>query len=103
MWSTPCAIILQTIPGTHISRCRTGSSKLIEEGALGQKTKRGVYQKVGKKIHVFDLDLQTYRLSEDKIDDAVKDMLRERDWAKKLAALRASRASASAIPVGDVS
>ncbi|CAH1075428.1 3-hydroxyacyl-CoA dehydrogenase/enoyl-CoA hydratase family protein [Candidatus Nitrotoga sp. 1052] len=65
-------------------------SKLIADGALGQKTKRGVYQKVGNKIHIFDLDLQTYRLSEDKFDDAVKDMLRERDWAKKLAALRAS-------------
>lgn len=65
-------------------------SKLIAEGALGQKAKRGVYQKVGNKIHVFDLGLQTYRLSEDKIDDAVKDMLRERDWAKKLAALRDS-------------
>ncbi|RFC37128.1 MAG: 3-hydroxyacyl-CoA dehydrogenase [Candidatus Nitrotoga sp. LAW] len=65
-------------------------SKLIEEGALGQKTKRGVYQKVGNKIHVFDLGLQTYRLSEDKFDDAVKDILRERDWAKKLAALRDS-------------
>ncbi|RFC32670.1 MAG: 3-hydroxyacyl-CoA dehydrogenase [Candidatus Nitrotoga sp. MKT] len=65
-------------------------SKLIEEGVLGQKAKRGVYQKVGNKIHVFDLGLQTYRLSEDKIDDAVKDMLRERDWAKKLAALRDS-------------
>lgn len=65
-------------------------AKLIEEGALGQKAKRGVYQKEGKKIHVFDLDLQTYRLSEDKIDDEVKDILRERDWAKKLAALHAS-------------
>ncbi len=65
-------------------------SKLIGEGALGQKAKRGVYQKVGNKIHVFDLDLQTYRLSDDKLDDAVKDILRERDWAKKLAALRAS-------------
>ncbi|MBL0038014.1 MAG: 3-hydroxyacyl-CoA dehydrogenase/enoyl-CoA hydratase family protein [Nitrosomonadales bacterium] len=64
--------------------------KLIAEGALGQKTKRGVYQKVGNKIHVFDLGLQTYRLSEDKFDDAVKDMLRERDWAKKLDALHAS-------------
>ena len=64
--------------------------KLIEEGALGQKTKRGVYQKEGEKIHVFDLDLQTYRLSEDKIDDEVKNILRERDWAKKLTALRAS-------------
>ena len=64
--------------------------KLIAEGALGQKAKRGVYQKVGNKIHVFDLGLQTYRLSEDKFDDAVKDMLRERDWAKKLDALHAS-------------
>ncbi|CAH1905683.1 Enoyl-CoA hydratase [Candidatus Nitrotoga sp. HW29] len=65
-------------------------NKLITEGALGQKTKRGVYQKIGSKIHVFDLGLQTYRLSEDKLDDAVKDILRERDWAKKLAALHAN-------------
>ncbi|RFC35880.1 MAG: 3-hydroxyacyl-CoA dehydrogenase [Candidatus Nitrotoga sp. SPKER] len=64
--------------------------KLIADGALGQKNKRGVYQKVGNKIHVFDLGLQTYRLSEDKLDDAVKDILRERDWAKKLAALHSS-------------
>lgn len=65
-------------------------SKRIEAGALGQKAERGVYQKMDKKIHVFDLELQDYRLSEDKIDDAVKDILRERDWAKKLTALRAS-------------
>jgi 3-hydroxyacyl-CoA dehydrogenase len=62
--------------------------KLITEGALGQKTKRGVYQKIGNKIHVFDLALQTYCLSDDKLDHTVKDILRERDWAKKLAALR---------------
>jgi 3-hydroxyacyl-CoA dehydrogenase len=65
-------------------------NKLIGEGALGQKTKRGVYQKVGNKIHVFDLSLRTYRLSDDKLDDAVKDILRERDWTKKLVALHAS-------------
>ena len=64
--------------------------KLIEQGALGQKSKRGIYQKVGKEIHVLDLVTQAYRLSEGKVDDAVKDILRERDWAKKLAALRAS-------------
>jgi 3-hydroxyacyl-CoA dehydrogenase len=65
-------------------------AKLIEQGALGQKSKRGVYQKTGKDIHVLDLASQTYRLSDGKADDAVKDILRERDWAKKLTALRNS-------------
>ena len=65
-------------------------TKLIEKGALGQKSKRGIYQKMGKEIHVLDLATQAYRVAEGKADDAVKDILRERDWAKKLAALRAS-------------
>ncbi len=65
-------------------------TQLIAQGALGQKSKRGVYQKIGKEIHVLDLATQAYRLSDGKADDAVKDILRERDWAKKLAALRAS-------------
>ncbi len=62
---------------------------LVEQGALGQKSKRGVYQKIGKEIHVLDLHTQEYRLSDSNIDDGVKDILRERDWAKKLAGLRA--------------
>ena len=65
-------------------------TRLIAQGALGQKSKRGVYQKIGKEIHVLDLATQAYRLSDGYADDAVKDILRERDWAKKLAALRAS-------------
>lgn len=65
-------------------------SQLIEQGALGQKTKRGIYQKAGKVIQVLDLSSQTYRPSEGKADDDVKDILRERDWAKKLAGLRSS-------------
>ncbi len=66
-------------------------SKLIEQGALGQKTKRGVYQKVGKEIRVLDLAGGDYRVSDGKADDAVKDMLRERDWSAKLAKLRSSQ------------
>ncbi|HUX92153.1 MAG TPA: 3-hydroxyacyl-CoA dehydrogenase/enoyl-CoA hydratase family protein [Gallionellaceae bacterium] len=66
-------------------------NKLIEEGSLGQKAKRGVYKKVGKEIHVLDVSTHTYKLSQGKADDAVKDILRERDWAKKLAALRDSK------------
>jgi 3-hydroxyacyl-CoA dehydrogenase len=54
-------------------------NKLIDEGSLGQKTKRGVYKKVGKEIHVLDVSTHTYKLSQGKADDAVKDILRERD------------------------
>jgi 3-hydroxyacyl-CoA dehydrogenase len=61
---------------------------LVEQGALGQKTKRGIYQKIGKDIHVLDLHSREYRLSGATVDDGVKEILRERDWAKKLAGLR---------------
>ncbi|MHB0926184.1 MAG: 3-hydroxyacyl-CoA dehydrogenase/enoyl-CoA hydratase family protein [Gallionellaceae bacterium] len=61
---------------------------LVDQGALGQKTKKGIYQKIGKEIHVLDLHTEAYRPSDSKIDDSVKDILRERDWAKKLAGLR---------------
>ena len=63
---------------------------LVDQGALGQKTKKGIYQKIGKEIHVLDLHTREYRLSDAKVDDGVKDILRERDWSKKLAGLRAN-------------
>ncbi|OIR14665.1 putative 3-hydroxyacyl-CoA dehydrogenase [mine drainage metagenome] len=63
---------------------------LVDQGSLGQKTKRGVYMKIGKEIHVLDLHTREYRLSDAKVDDGVKDILRERDWAKKLAGLRSN-------------
>ncbi|HEX5337335.1 MAG TPA: 3-hydroxyacyl-CoA dehydrogenase/enoyl-CoA hydratase family protein [Gallionella sp.] len=61
---------------------------LVEQGALGQKSKKGIYQKIGKEIHVLDLHTRAYRLSDAEVDDGVKDILRERDWTKKLAGLR---------------
>ena len=61
---------------------------LVDQGSLGQKTKKGVYQKIGKDIHVLDLNTKEYKPSEAKLDDEVKEILRERDWAKKLAGLR---------------
>ncbi len=64
---------------------------LVDQGALGQKSKRGIYQKIGKEIHVLDLHTKQYRLSDSKVDDGVKEILRERDWAKKLAGLRANQ------------
>jgi 3-hydroxyacyl-CoA dehydrogenase len=64
---------------------------LVDQGALGQKTKKGIYQKIGKEIHVLDLHSREYKLSDAKVDDGVKDILRERDWAKKLSGLRNSQ------------
>ncbi|KXS33054.1 MAG: 3-hydroxyacyl-CoA dehydrogenase NAD-binding protein [Candidatus Gallionella acididurans] len=66
-------------------------NRLVDQGALGQKTKKGIYQKIGKEIRVLDLHTEEYRLSDGEADYAVKEILRERDWAKKLAALRASQ------------
>jgi 3-hydroxyacyl-CoA dehydrogenase len=66
-------------------------NRLVEQGALGQKTRKGVYQKIGKEIRVLDLHTEEYRLTEDDVDYAVKQILRERDWAKKLAGLRNSQ------------
>src|ERR1700754_3211208 len=40
--------------------------ELIAQGALGQKTRRGVYQKVGADIQVLDLKMKSYRVSEQK-------------------------------------
>lgn len=63
---------------------------LIEKGALGQKTGAGVYTKRGKDILVLDLKAQDYRASAGELDPEVAGLLKEKDPAKKFAALRAS-------------
>ncbi|RNF85361.1 3-hydroxyacyl-CoA dehydrogenase/enoyl-CoA hydratase family protein [Montanilutibacter psychrotolerans] len=65
-------------------------SALIGKGALGQKTGAGVYTKRGKDILVLDLKAQDYRVSAGELDADVAALLKERDPAKKFAALRAS-------------
>ncbi|RDY69281.1 3-hydroxyacyl-CoA dehydrogenase/enoyl-CoA hydratase family protein [Lysobacter soli] len=64
---------------------------LIEKGALGQKAGAGVYTKRGKDILVLDLKAQDYRVSAGELDAEVAALLKERDPAKKFAALRASQ------------
>jgi len=66
---------------------------LIDNGSLGQKTKRGIYQKVGKEIHVLDLSTLKYHLSTGNCDDEIKELLKRKDPAGKLAALRENRHS----------
>jgi 3-hydroxyacyl-CoA dehydrogenase len=63
---------------------------LVDQGALGQKTRRGIYQKIGREIYVLDIATREYRLSDAKVDEGVKEILRERDWAKKLAGLHSN-------------
>jgi 3-hydroxyacyl-CoA dehydrogenase len=63
---------------------------LIAKGALGQKTGAGIYSKRGKDILVLDLKAQDYRPSAGEVDTDVAAMLKEKDPAKKFAALRAS-------------
>ncbi|MGO4549842.1 3-hydroxyacyl-CoA dehydrogenase/enoyl-CoA hydratase family protein [Lysobacter sp. 2RAF19] len=63
---------------------------LVAKGALGQKSGAGFYTKRGKDILVVDLAQQDYRASAGELDPSVAQMLKERDPAKKFAALRAS-------------
>ncbi len=63
---------------------------LIEQGALGQKTRKGVYQKIGNDIHVLDLKTQQYRPSDGKADEGVVGILRNKDVAARFEQLHAS-------------
>lgn len=63
---------------------------LIEKGALGQKTRCGIFRKQGKEIQVLDLKAQDYRKSAGEIAEEVDAILKIRNPAEKFAALRAS-------------
>jgi 3-hydroxyacyl-CoA dehydrogenase len=65
-------------------------SALIAKGALGQKTRVGVFQKVGKDIQVLDLKTQSYRSSSAEVDPDVAAILAIKDPAEKFAKMRAS-------------
>lgn len=63
---------------------------LIGRGALGQKTRAGVYRKDGKQIMVLDLASQDYRPSAGVVADEVLAILKQKNPAEKFAQLRAS-------------
>jgi 3-hydroxyacyl-CoA dehydrogenase len=62
---------------------------LIAKGALGQKTRAGVYRKEGRKIMVLDLAHQDYRESGAEMFPDVDDILSLRNPAEKFARLAA--------------
>jgi 3-hydroxyacyl-CoA dehydrogenase len=63
---------------------------LVDRGALGQKTRRGVYQKVDKEIRVLDIARQEYIPSHAEADTEIREMLKRKNPADKLEELRAS-------------
>jgi 3-hydroxyacyl-CoA dehydrogenase len=62
-------------------------AKLVEAGALGQKSGAGVFKKEGRDIKVFDPDSGDYRPTDYSVRDEVKAILGIRDPGKKLAEL----------------
>jgi 3-hydroxyacyl-CoA dehydrogenase len=64
---------------------------LIAKGALGLKTKGGVYRKVGKDVQVLDLASDDYRPSAGKASSEVTEIFRISDPAERFAKLRASQ------------
>jgi 3-hydroxyacyl-CoA dehydrogenase len=63
---------------------------MIAKGALGQKAGAGIFRKLGKDIVVLDLQTQDYRAADRVAAPEVVAILKEKDPAKKFAALRAS-------------
>ncbi|MCP9758238.1 3-hydroxyacyl-CoA dehydrogenase/enoyl-CoA hydratase family protein [Aquitalea sp. S1-19] len=64
--------------------------KLIAAGALGAKTRAGIYKKDGKMMTVFDPASGAYVAGGQKGDDAVKDILKIANPAEKFKKLRES-------------
>ncbi|MDY7546602.1 3-hydroxyacyl-CoA dehydrogenase NAD-binding domain-containing protein [Glaciimonas sp. CA11.2] len=65
-------------------------SKLIGQGALGQKTGAGFYKKVGKDILRIDAATGDYVAGGGKADDLVARILKDKDPVKRMKALRES-------------
>ncbi len=63
---------------------------LLDQKAFGQKSGRGVYQKVGREIRVLERASGDYRASDRAADPAVVEILKTRDPAERFAQLRAS-------------
>jgi len=63
---------------------------LIAKGALGQKTRAGVFRKDGKQIKVLDLKAQDYRDAAGAAAEEVVAILKNRNPAERFAQLRAS-------------
>ncbi|HZP91530.1 MAG TPA: 3-hydroxyacyl-CoA dehydrogenase/enoyl-CoA hydratase family protein [Burkholderiales bacterium] len=83
----------ETLPGDPWHRYYESPEwlgRLLEQKALGQKSGRGVYQKVGREIRVLDLRSGDYRPSGKEADEAVVQILKNRNLLERFTQLRAS-------------
>ena len=63
---------------------------LLEKGALGRKTKGGVFKKVGKDILMFDPKTGDYIPGKGKAAAEVEKILKKKDWGERFKLLRES-------------
>ena len=63
---------------------------LLEKGALGRKTKGGVFKKVGRDILMFDPKTGDYVASKGKAAAEVDKILKKKDWGERFKLLRES-------------
>jgi 3-hydroxyacyl-CoA dehydrogenase len=70
--------------------------ELIKNGALGQKSGAGVYQKQGKEIKIIDIEQGQYRTQNAEIEPDVLAVLKNKNAGERFAQLRAMKDSAQA-------
>ena len=75
-------------PWASIFKIPDWLDRLVEQGALGQKTRQGVYKKEGKEILVYDTASGNYRKRKVKIPRKVEKILKDYKNPKRLALLR---------------
>ncbi|WP_374220741.1 3-hydroxyacyl-CoA dehydrogenase/enoyl-CoA hydratase family protein [Deefgea sp. CFH1-16] len=81
---------LQADPWHALFKSPEWLEQLIAAGALGQKTRQGIFKKVGKDVLMLDPSTGEYIAGGQKASDAVKALLKNTDFAAKVASLRAS-------------
>ncbi len=81
---------LPSDPWAAFYRAPEWLAALVSKGALGQKTKAGIYTRKGKDFLVLDLAKQDYRASAGEVAAEVQAILKEKNPGDQLARLRAS-------------
>ena len=66
---------------------------LIESGALGQKTRAGIYKKEGRDIKILDIKKKQYRIQNAEIEPEVLQILKNKDVTQRFSQLRALKNS----------